>query len=122
MHQFVKLKRQEAKRAKMEAMKKAAKGDDAPTDDIFEKVPPQYLDPCLGHVMRDPVRLPSSGAVVDRKVAVEYLTKFGKDLMDGTPLTNSNQLTSMDELRAEIDEWRAKRNENQANIDKVNTE
>ena len=68
------------------------------------------------------VRLPSSGAVVDRKVAVEYLTKFGKDLMDGTPLTNPNQLTSMDELRAEIDEWRAKRNENQANIDKVNTE
>lgn len=30
------------------------------------EVPDEFLDPVLCHVMRDPVRLPTSGTVMDR--------------------------------------------------------
>ena len=49
-------------------------------------------------------------------MAIETL---GKDLMDGTPLSDPRKLVSMDDLRTEIDKWRAARDESQADIDKV---
>merc|ERR1711971_1459722 len=42
-------------------------------DKIGTREPPEFLDALMGNVMSDPVRLPSSGKVCDRRVVEEQL-------------------------------------------------
>jgi hypothetical protein len=83
---------------------------------LKEKEPESFLDAfLLGHVMRDPVRLPSSGKVSDRIIIERHLNSTtgatgakggggGLDPFDGTPLA-ANQLVPVPELKSEIDAW-----------------
>ncbi|VDQ07413.1 unnamed protein product [Trichobilharzia regenti] len=41
--------------------------DDAPDD---------YIDPIMGYIMEDPVKLPTSGHIVDRKTIYRHLLKY----------------------------------------------
>ena len=83
---------------------------------LKEKEPESFMDALLlGHVMRDPVRLPSSGKVSDRVIIERHLNTTmgakgtkggggGVDPFDGTPLA-VNQLVPVPELKSEIDAW-----------------
>jgi len=76
-------------------------------DKIGQKEPPEFLDALMGHVMVDPVLLPSSGKVCDRRVIQEQLRhRGGRDPFDGTPLT-ADMLVPQTELCARLLEWRA---------------
>lgn len=81
-------------------------------------MPDDFLDPIMGHIMREPVRLPSSGTVLDRAVALAHIKRFGRDLVDNTPLHES-QLEPVNELMERLQEWREKREETHADLDKV---
>jgi kinesin family protein 5 len=74
---------------------------------IGNKEPPEFLDALMGHVMADPVRLPSSGKVCDRCVVQEQLRlRDSRDPFDGSPLT-IDMLEPQDELRQRIVDWKA---------------
>eukprot|EP00931_Biecheleriopsis_adriatica_P065585 TRINITY_DN4008_c0_g2_i1.p1 TRINITY_DN4008_c0_g2~~TRINITY_DN4008_c0_g2_i1.p1 ORF type:complete len:1290 (+),score=333.30 TRINITY_DN4008_c0_g2_i1:28-3897(+) len=76
---------------------------------IGEKEPPEFLDALMGHVMTDPVKLPGSGRVCDRKIIEAELKMQGsKDPFDGS-LLEISMLEPQDELRARIASWRAER-------------
>jgi len=73
---------------------------------IGEKEPEEFQDALLGQLMQDPVRLPHSGRVCDRKVIEQQLRREGpQDPFDGTPL-RAEQLVPEIELRARIMAWR----------------
>lgn len=67
--------------------------------------PEEFLDGIFGSLMRDPVKLPSSGIVVDRFNAEKHLRHSATDLMDGSPLEIID-LIEMPELSARLSEWR----------------
>jgi len=121
LNQFVKLKRNEMRKKKREAEAAGAGVGDAFQSSIVvgTPVPERFLDPCMGHIMRDPVRLPSSGAVVDRKVAVAHMRRFGTDVMDSTPLTNESLLESCPDLLADLEAWRIQHESECRDLDKV---
>eukprot|EP00930_Biecheleria_cincta_P060090 TRINITY_DN4577_c0_g1_i1.p1 TRINITY_DN4577_c0_g1~~TRINITY_DN4577_c0_g1_i1.p1 ORF type:complete len:1292 (-),score=258.80 TRINITY_DN4577_c0_g1_i1:678-4553(-) len=76
---------------------------------IGDKEPPEFLDALMGHLMTDPVRLPGSGRVCDRKIIEAQLrTQRPKDPFDGSPLEVS-MLEPQDELKARIAAWRSER-------------
>eukprot|EP00927_Polykrikos_kofoidii_P028618 TRINITY_DN24946_c0_g2_i1.p1 TRINITY_DN24946_c0_g2~~TRINITY_DN24946_c0_g2_i1.p1 ORF type:complete len:971 (-),score=192.44 TRINITY_DN24946_c0_g2_i1:81-2786(-) len=80
------------------------------SDEAFSKItkhePPEFLDALMGNLMTDPVRLPSSGKVCDRRVMEEQLRTSGQlDPFDGSSLT-LDQLEAQDDLKVRIDTWR----------------
>uniref|UniRef100_A0A7S0FXB4 U-box domain-containing protein n=1 Tax=Pyrodinium bahamense TaxID=73915 RepID=A0A7S0FXB4_9DINO len=82
------------------------KGDGAAK--IGEKEPPEFLDALMGHVMADPVKLPSSGRICDRRVVEEQLRRGLVDPFDGSHL-EAHMLEPQGELRTRIEGWRAER-------------
>eukprot|EP00929_Paragymnodinium_shiwhaense_P031834 TRINITY_DN17754_c0_g1_i1.p1 TRINITY_DN17754_c0_g1~~TRINITY_DN17754_c0_g1_i1.p1 ORF type:complete len:1453 (-),score=381.56 TRINITY_DN17754_c0_g1_i1:218-4576(-) len=75
------------------------------------KEPPEFLDALLGHIMTDPVKLPSSGKICDRRVVEEQVKKNGRDPFDGSPLDLA-QLQPQDELRSRISVWKMGKRKN----------
>jgi ubiquitin conjugation factor E4 B len=67
-------------------------------------VPDDYLDPILSTLMRDPVKLPSSGVTVDRATITRHLLSDQSDPFNRSPLT-VDQLQPDLELKAKIDAW-----------------
>lgn len=65
----------------------------------------RILDPIMGALMRDPVRLPTSGQVIDRAVIERHLLSDPTDPFNRAPLTKE-QLEDDTALRARIQEWR----------------
>lgn len=59
-------------------------------------------------LMEDPVRLPSSGKILDRKNIVRHLLNNHNDPFNRQPLEES-QLVSLPELREEIRNWKAQK-------------
>ncbi|WFC99121.1 RING-type E3 ubiquitin transferase [Malassezia yamatoensis] len=74
---------------------------DTEEEEDLGEVPDQYLDPLLATLMRDPVRLPSSRAVVDRSTIKAHLLSDSKDPFNRMPLKLADVETDH-ELRAEI--------------------
>lgn len=86
-----------------------AKQADADEEEDLGEVPDEYLDPLLATIMRDPVRLPSSRAVVDRSTIKAHLLSDGTDPFNRMPL-KLEDVQPDDALRAEIEAWvRARR-------------
>ncbi|KAJ2810814.1 Ubiquitin conjugation factor E4 [Coemansia furcata] len=89
----------------------AAKCKDAKVDskviDYLESVAPdEYLDPLLASLISDPVRLPTSGNVMDLSAIKGQLLSDPRDPFNRAPLT-IDMLEPMPELKAEISKWRA---------------
>lgn len=81
-----------------------AKQEDADEEEDLGEVPDEYLDPLLATIMRDPVRLPSSRAVVDRSTIKAHLLSDGTDPFNRMPL-KLEDVQPDDVLRAEIEAW-----------------
>ncbi|VDP91235.1 unnamed protein product [Echinostoma caproni] len=78
--------------------------DDLDVDDA----PDDFIDPIMGHVMEDPVKLPTSGHVVDRKTIYRHLLNDSTDPFNRQPLAMA-QVQPQPELRAAIQAWIAER-------------
>ncbi|KAF9644135.1 hypothetical protein BDM02DRAFT_3272627 [Thelephora ganbajun] len=72
-------------------------------EDLGE-VPDEFLDALLYTVMKDPVTLPSSRAVVDRSTIKSHLLSDSKDPFNRAPLTIEEVIPNT-ELKARIDEF-----------------
>lgn len=100
LHQFLKVRRKK-QHQQQEGEKEFAVG--------FED-PEEFLDPFLRTLMRDPVRLTSSGRILDRSVAVQCILRGGRDPFNGTRIGNEC-LVPVPELAIRIHNWKIKKNE-----------
>ncbi|CAH8596328.1 unnamed protein product [Dicrocoelium dendriticum] len=78
-------------------------------DDLdLDGAPDEFVDPIMGCIMEDPVRLPTSGHIVDRKTIYRHLLNASTDPFNRQPLAMS-QVEPQEELRASIRSWIADR-------------
>ncbi|KJP89534.1 hypothetical protein AK88_00745 [Plasmodium fragile] len=75
--------------------------DEVELFDDVDDMPDKYLDPILQDIMLDPVLLPTSGIVIDRKNIERHLMSEPNDPFNRAPLTKE-QLVPMPELKEEI--------------------
>ena len=68
--------------------------------------PEHFLDPILDEIMADPVRLPSSGKVMDRSTIEQHLLNDPTDPFNRAPLAISD-LVPADDIKAAIEAWQA---------------
>jgi len=74
-------------------------------------IPENYLDPLLDELMRDPVKLPASGVIVDRSTITGHLLSNETDPFNREKLT-LDMVVPEPALKAEIEAWvAAKRKE-----------
>ncbi|XP_067133365.1 ubiquitin conjugation factor E4 A [Centruroides vittatus] len=73
-------------------------------EETMEDAPDEFLDPIMNTVMRDPVRLPSSGIYVDRATIARHLLSDQTDPFNRSPLTMDN-VQPAEELKARIEQW-----------------
>ncbi|GIX62911.1 ubiquitin conjugation factor E4 B, putative [Babesia caballi] len=66
------------------------------------EMPEEFLDPIMMDIMEDPVLLPTSGIVMDRKNIERHLMSEATDPFSRQPLTKSD-LVPQDDLRRRID-------------------
>jgi len=71
-------------------------------------VPDDYLDPIMQELMTDPVKLPTSGNVMERATIVRILLTEQLDPFNRAPLTE-DKLEECPDLKNEIQNWVAKR-------------
>ncbi|KAK4213002.1 ubiquitin elongating factor core-domain-containing protein [Rhypophila decipiens] len=71
--------------------------------DFGDDIPAEFEDPIMGHLMKDPVKLPSR-TIVDRSTIVQHLLSDMKDPFNRQPMTLED-LVPVDELRIRIEEW-----------------
>ncbi|KAH6907999.1 ubiquitin conjugation factor E4 [Coprinopsis sp. MPI-PUGE-AT-0042] len=83
--------------AKIEDAKAALEAE----EDLGE-VPDEFLDPLMFTVMRDPVRLPSSKAIMDRSTIKSHLLSETRDPFNRAPLTIEEVIPET-ELKAKIE-------------------
>ena len=77
---------------------------EAMEEEDLGEVPDDFLDPLLATIMRDPVRLPTSRAVVDRSTIKAHLLSDGTDPFNRMPLT-LDEVTPADDVREQIESW-----------------
>ncbi|CAH8545764.1 unnamed protein product [Schistosoma turkestanicum] len=70
----------------------------------FDDAPDEFIDPIMGCLMEDPVRLPTSGHIVDRKTIYRHLLNDSTDPFNRQPLTMP-QVEPQDQLRSTIRAW-----------------
>ncbi|KAI9465596.1 ubiquitin elongating factor core-domain-containing protein [Lactarius psammicola] len=80
-------------------------------EDDLGDVPDEFLDPLMCHLMRDPVILPSSRAVVDRSTIKSHLLSDAKDPFNRVPLT-IEEVTPDTELKERIEAFLVERRKN----------
>jgi ubiquitin conjugation factor E4 B len=73
----------------------------------FGEVPPEFEDPIMGDLMRDPVILPSKH-VVDRSTIMQHLLSDPKDPFTRQAMTIDDAIPDL-ELKARIESWREER-------------
>lgn len=72
--------------------------------------PPEFVDPFLGTLMKDPVKLLSSGHIVERNVAIHCAVRKGRDPFNNARLT-PNMIEPQPELKERICAWRRSKDE-----------
>ncbi|KAK0634585.1 ubiquitin elongating factor core-domain-containing protein [Bombardia bombarda] len=73
----------------------------------FDDAPPEFEDPIMGDLMKDPVVLPSKH-VVDRSTIIQHLLSDPKDPFTRQPMTIDDVVPDV-ELREKIEKWKAER-------------
>ncbi|KAI3383698.1 hypothetical protein SNEBB_004941 [Seison nebaliae] len=66
--------------------------------------PDNYLDPLMNTLMLKPVKLPTSGKIMDRSVIVRHLLNVNQDPFNRQEL-NEDMLEPMNDLQREIQNW-----------------
>jgi len=97
LHQFLKVRRKQ--QTTLSASKDYAVGLEDPEE---------FLDPFLKTLMRDPVRLTTSGGILDRSVAVQCILRGGRDPFNGSRIS-TECLVPQPELAERIRDWKAKK-------------
>ncbi|KAJ1726876.1 Ubiquitin conjugation factor E4 [Coemansia biformis] len=82
-----------------------AKVDSRMVEYLESQAPDEYLDPLLASLMTNPVRLPTSGNVMDLAAIKGQLLSDPRDPFNRAPLT-VDMLEPLPELKREIAEWR----------------
>lgn len=72
--------------------------------DVLGDIPENFLDPISFDLINDPVKLPSSGIIMDRKVIKQHLLNDEHDPFNRSPL-KFNQLIEVPEFKKEIENW-----------------
>jgi hypothetical protein len=85
----------------------AQRTQEAEDEDLGE-LPEEFQDPLLATLMRDPVKLPSSGQIIDRGTIIQHLLSDQIDPFNRAPLTE-DMLIPVPELKERIDAWVAER-------------
>ncbi|KAJ2366658.1 Ubiquitin conjugation factor E4, partial [Coemansia sp. RSA 2607] len=86
---------------------KEAKVDSRLVEFLEDRAPEQYLDPLLASLITEPVRLPTSGSIMDLAVIKGQLLSDPRDPFNRAKLT-VDMLEPMPELKKEIAEWRSR--------------
>eukprot|EP00095_Tigriopus_kingsejongensis_P000903 maker-scaffold186_size273091-snap-gene-0.14 protein:Tk00903 transcript:maker-scaffold186_size273091-snap-gene-0.14-mRNA-1 annotation:"ubiquitin conjugation factor e4 a-like" len=73
-------------------------------DELFADAPDHFLDPIMSILMTDPVRLPSSGQVVDRQTIARHLLSDQSDPFNRMALSLDKVIPQV-ELKQEIQDW-----------------
>ncbi|KAI0823925.1 ubiquitin conjugation factor E4 [Trametes gibbosa] len=85
-------------------------------DDLGE-IPDEFLDPLMYTLMRDPVTLPSSRAVLDRSTIKSHLLSDAKDPFNRMPLKLEDVVPNV-ELKQRIDAFMSERRNKNTALDK----
>jgi len=72
--------------------------------DLAENAPEEFLDQLMYTIMKDPVRLPSSGNIVDRLTISQHLLNDETDPFNRSAL-NISQVEPLPDLKARIAAW-----------------
>eukprot|EP01041_Mallomonas_annulata_P001896 gene1896-3673_t len=97
LHQYLKIKRQQLIGTKNSTSNNGIL--------LGENDPEDYLDPFIHTLMRDPVKLKSSGRIIDRVMALQCIRKDKCDPFNGKRLSE-DMLEALPELALQINEWR----------------
>ena len=85
------------------SVKKMA-ADTLKDDELFADAPDEFLDPIMSHLMKDPVRLPNSGQIVDRPTIARHILSDQNDPFTRSPLTLDMVIPETD-LKNRIQSW-----------------
>jgi ubiquitin conjugation factor E4 B len=77
-------------------------------DALVGDAPEEFLDPILNTLLRDPVRLPTSGSIVDRSTIAQHLLNDETDPFNRQPLKLS-MVEPLPELKERIEAWIAEK-------------
>ena len=77
----------------------------AKKDEEYEDAPDEFIDPMMCELMEDPVLLPTSGNVMDRKHITRHLLSTPNDPFNRAPLTEE-MLKPQIELKDRINRWK----------------
>lgn len=108
LHQFLKVKR----------LQKAQQGGSISQRGeilVGAEDPEEFVDPLLGTLMKDPVRLAPSGRVVDRSVAVQCVVRGGRDPFTSARLT-MQMMEPQPELLQRIQEFRRRKQQRDVSL------
>jgi hypothetical protein len=107
LHQFLAVRRKQLKEKQEAAQNQRPDDESDDTKAVFvgENIPAEYLDPLMGTLMTDPVRLPGSQRVVDRSVAISCVLRGGRDPFDNSKL-DFTMLVPLSELVQELKEFK----------------
>ncbi|KAG2356286.1 ubiquitin elongating factor core-domain-containing protein [Suillus spraguei] len=84
-------------------------------EDLGE-IPEEFLDPLMATIMRDPVTLPSSRAIVDRSTIKSHLLSDSKDPFNRVPMVIEDVVPNV-ELKAQIDAFITERKNKRLTIE-----
>jgi len=86
--------------------------DNLKKDEDYEDAPDEFIDPMMCELMEDPVLLPTSGKVMDRKHITRHLLSTPNDPFNRMTLTEE-MLKPDVELKEKIDEWKRQKQNKQ---------
>ena len=74
------------------------------TEVDYGEIPDEFRDPLMDTLMKDPVRLPTSGKIMDRSIIARHLLNSSTDPFNRQKLTE-NMLEPMTDLKEKIQNW-----------------
>ena len=74
------------------------------TEVDYGEIPDEFRDPLMDTLMKDPVRLPTSGKIMDRSIIARHLLNSSTDPFNRQKLTE-NMLEPMPDLKEKIQNW-----------------
>lgn len=72
--------------------------------DVLGDIPEKFLDPISFDLINDPVKLPASGVIMDRKIIKQHLLNDEHDPFNRSPL-KFKDLVEVPEFKKEIEKW-----------------
>ncbi|XP_071033652.1 ubiquitin conjugation factor E4 A [Parasteatoda tepidariorum] len=73
-------------------------------EELLAEAPDEFYDPIMSTLMKDPVKLPSSGVTVDRATIARHLLSDQTDPFNRSPLT-MDMLIPDEELKLKLSKW-----------------